>query len=444
MSTDAVLERLTLLHPKLIDLSLGRVRRLLAKLGHPERTLPPVVHVAGTNGKGSVIAYLRAMLEAAGYAVQAYTSPHLIRFSERVRLPGGLIVEDDIARLLEECERACKDDPVTFFEITTAAAFLAFSRNPADVLLLEVGLGGRLDATNVVPRPRLCAIAPVSMDHMGFLGNTLTEIAGEKAGILKTGVPAVLGPQQKAAFDAIATIADGVGAPLVPNARPEKSAEGWCFETSEAGLNVRAGDWSADLPLPALPGVHQAENAALAVTCLRRLDGFDVDERAMAQGLSNAAWPARLQHLTEGPLADLLPEGSELWLDGGHNAAAGAVLGDTFKAWNAKDGAARPLYLVLGMMRTKDPVSFLAPLAPMAEHVLAVPVPGEDSSIKPDVLAGVLSRAGACATPCTGVESALRAIARKAGSESAEPRVLICGSIYLAGDVLKRNGMAVT
>ena len=443
MSTDAVLERLTLLHPKLIDLSLGRVRRLLAKLGHPERALPPVVHVAGTNGKGSVIAFLRAMLEAAGYAVQAYTSPHLVRFSERVRLAGGLIGEDDLAGLLEECEHACKGDPVTFFEITTAAAFLAFSRSPADVLLLEVGLGGRLDATNVVPRPRLCVIAPVSMDHMGFLGDTLTKIAAEKAGILKTGVPAILGPQRKAAFDAIAAIADDVGAPLVPNARPERNADWWWFETTQAGLNVHAGGWSAELPHPALPGVHQPENAALAVTCLRQLDGFDVDEGAMAQGLSNAAWPARLQHLTGGPLADLLPEDSELWLDGGHNAAAGAALGETFTAWTGEDDTARPLYLVLGMMRTKDPVGFFAPLAPLTEQVLAVPIPGEDSSIEPDALAGALSRAGANAIPCGNVESALRAIARKAGAGSS-PRVLICGSIYLAGDVLRRNGPPVT
>ncbi len=443
MSTDAVLERLTLLHPKLIDLSLGRVRRLLAKLGHPERALPPVVHVAGTNGKGSVIADLRAMLEASGYAVQAYTSPHLVRFSERVRLAGGLIGEDDLAGLLEECERACKGDPVTFFEITTAAAFLAFSRSPADVLLLEVGLGGRLDATNVVPRPRLCVIAPVSMDHMGFLGDTLTKIAGEKAGILKSGVPAVLGPQRTAAFDAIAAIADDVGAPLTPHARPERNADWWWFETSAAGLTVHAGDWSADLPHPALPGVHQAENAALAVACLRRLDGFDVDERAMARGLSNAAWPARLQHLTGGPLADLLPEGAELWLDGGHNAAAGAVLGETFRAWNGGRGAARPLYLVLGMMRTKDPAGFFAPLAPITEHVLAVPIPGEDSSIGPDALARALSRAGANATSCRNVDNALRTIARMAGAGSS-PRVLICGSIYLAGDVLRRNGPPVT
>jgi dihydrofolate synthase/folylpolyglutamate synthase len=443
VSTDAVLERLTLLHPKLIDLSLGRVRRLLAKLGHPERALPPVIHVAGTNGKGSVIANLRAMLEAAGYAVQAYTSPHLVRFSERVRLSNGLIGEDDLAALLEECEDACQDDPVTFFEITTAAAFLAFSRSPADVLLLEVGLGGRLDATNVVAQPKLCVIAPVSMDHMGFLGDTLTKIAAEKAGILKAGVPAVLGPQRSAAFDAIAAIADGIGAPLVPHARPDRNADWWWYETSERGLTVHAGGWSADLPHPALPGVHQAANAALAVTCLRRLDGFDVDEGAMAQGLSNAAWPARLQRLTGGPLADLLPKGAELWLDGGHNAAAGAALGETFAAWAGEDGAARPLYLVLGMMRTKDPVSFFAPLAPLTEQVLAVPIPGEDSSIEPDALADALSRTGAHATPHSGVQSALHAIACDAGP-GLSPRVLICGSIYLAGDVLRRNGPPVT
>lgn len=443
MAPDAVLERLTLLHPKTIDLSLGRVRRLLTKLGHPERSLPPVIHVAGTNGKGSVIAYLRAMLEAGGYAVQAYTSPHLVRFSERVRLADGLIDEDVLADLLEECERACKGDPVTFFEITTAAAFLAFSRDPADILLLEVGLGGRLDATNVVPNPRLCAITPVSMDHMGFLGGTLEKIAAEKAGILKAGVPAVLGPQDKAAFDTIASVAHDIGAPLVPNAQPERNADWWWYDTSKKGLQVRAGDWWADLPLPALPGVHQAMNAALAVTCLRRLDGFDVDEGAMARGLSNAVWPARLQQLSEGPLVDLLPEGTSLWLDGGHNAAAGAVLAETFKSWNGPKTETRPLYLVVGMMRTKDPAEFAAHLAPLTEKMFAVPIPGEDSSIEPSALADALSRTGAGATPCIDVESALRAIAQDAGVGSS-PRVLICGSIYLAGHVLKKNGTPVT
>ena len=442
MPTDTVLERLTLLHPKLIDLSLGRVRRLLARLGHPERALPPVVHVAGTNGKGSVIAYLRAMLNAAGYAVQAYTSPHLVRFSERVRLADGLIGEDDLADLLEECERACKDDPVTFFEITTAAAMLAFSRDPADVLLLEVGLGGRLDATNVVPRPRLCAISPVSMDHMGFLGDTLTKIAAEKAGILKTGVPAILGPQPRDAFDAIAAKADEIGAPLVPHARPARNSDWWWFETMERGLTVHLGDWAADLPHPGLPGLHQAENAALAVVCLRRLDGFDVGDRAMAQGLSNAAWPARLQHLTEGPLAGLLPKGSDLWLDGGHNAAAGIALANTFKAWTGEDGEARPLYVVLGLMRTKDPVAFFASLAPLTSGVHAVPIPGEDSSIEPEALADALSDTGIRATPRADVESALGAIAMATAS-GIPPRVLICGSIYLAGHVLKRNGTPV-
>ena len=424
MPTDAILERLTLLHPKSIDLSLGRVERLLARLGHPERSLPPVVHVAGTNGKGSVIAYLRAMLAAAGYAVQAYTSPHLVRFSERVRLSDGLIGDDALSDLLEECERACRDDPVTFFEITTAAAFLAFARNPADILLLEVGLGGRLDATNVVPRPQLSVIAPVAMDHMGFLGGTLSKIAAEKAGILKSGVPVVLGPQEPAAFETIAAKASAAGSPLVPFVRPNGKADWWWMERHGGGLKVQVSGWSADLPVPALPGVHQATNAALAVACMRHLKAFDVSEADMARGLTSAVWPARLQRIESGPLTGLLPDDAELFLDGGHNPAAGAALASTFKEWNAQPDGARPLHLVLGMMATKDPEKFLAPLAPLATQVCTVPIPGEETCFDPGVLADAGARAGISATPSDDVASALRAIGRTASAGSGFLRCL--------------------
>ncbi len=382
------------------------------------------------------------MIEAAGYDVQAYTSPHLVRFSERVRLADGLIGDDAFSGLLEECEGVCRDDPVTFFEITTAAAFLAFARNPADILLLEVGLGGRLDATNVVPRPRLSVIAPVAMDHMGFLGGTLPKIAAEKAGILKPVVPVVLGPQEPDAAKSIAAKARSAGSPVVPYARPNGKADWWWMERGSGRLNVHVSGWSADLPAPALPGVHQATNAALAVACVRNLKSFDVSKANMAHGLTNAVWPARLQRIETGPLTGLLPQDAQLFLDGGHNPAAGAALAATFQEWNTGPEGEKPLYLVLGMMRTKDPEQFLAPLASLTAHVCTVPIPGEEASLDPGALAEAAAGAGISTTPGDDVPSALRTITRRAPAGSA-PRVLICGSIYLAGHVLRTNGTPV-
>ncbi|HVG81156.1 MAG TPA: folylpolyglutamate synthase/dihydrofolate synthase family protein [Methylomirabilota bacterium] len=426
-ASDAVLERLSRLHPKIIDLSLSRVERLLAALGHPERRLPPVVHVAGTNGKGSVLAYLRAMFEASGRRVHVYVSPHLVRFNERIRLAGTLIDEPLLIELLEECERANGGEPITFFEITTAAAFLAFERAPADVLLLETGLGGRLDATNVIDRPLATAITPVSMDHMQFLGDSLAAIAGEKAGILKAGVPAAIGPQPSEAMAVIESRAAEIGASL------HRFGAEWSIEPDGEGFVYRGPMGSRRLPRPNLPGRHQIDNAGVALACLDLMGaGFALTRPHIAAGLTSADWPARLQRLTRGPLSDMLPEGSELWLDGGHNEAAGAVLAEMAKGWQD-----RPLHLVFGMLETKEPRAFLAHLAPLVRSLQAVPIPGEHASLTPAQSAAHARAAGIAAAEADDVEAAVAAILK---AEREPCRILICGSLYLAGTVLAENG----
>ncbi len=436
--SDAILARLTRLHPKIIDLSLGRIERLLARLGHPERALPPVVHVAGTNGKGSVIAYLAAMAGAAGRTVHTYTSPHLVRFHERISVAGRLIEEPALSALLEECEAANEEVPITFFEITTAAAFLAYSRTPADLLLLETGLGGRLDATNVLARPRLCAITPISVDHVHYLGDGLAQIAAEKAGILKPRVPAVSAAQPEAARRAVESRAAEVGAPLSLGGRD------WDFASRDDGLahrgfvyRDRSGE--LDLPRPALLGAHQVENAALAVACARELadfgpDDFGLDDAAIRRGLREVRWPGRLQRLTLGPLADLLSRdgGWELWLDGGHNAAAGQALAAVVSGWTD-----RPLYLVYGMLNTKAAKDFLRPLAPHARKLTAVAIPGEAASLSAEAAAAEARASGFAAEPAASVAEALTAILAEADTPG---RVLVCGSLYLTGRVLAENG----
>ncbi len=427
--SDAILERLSRLHPKIIDLSLGRVERLLDRLGHPEAQLPPVVHVAGTNGKGSVIAYLRAMLEAAGKRVQAYTSPHLVRFHERIRLAEGLIPEAELSALLEECEAANGAEPITYFEITTVAAFLAFARHPADILLLEVGLGGRLDATNMIARPALSVITPVSIDHTQFLGETLEAIAFEKAGILKPGVPAVIAPQAPAARATIEAQAARVGAPLYLHGRD------WDFTAAEPAKKwtLRLGERRLQLPAPALPGRHQIANAATALACAEQLEGLDLDATARHRGLAEAAWPGRLQHLTEGVLLDALPADWELWLDGGHNTAAAESLAQMAQHWRD-----RPLHIVYGMMRTKAVEAYLRLLAPGAASLSAVPIPGETGALDAAEAAETARAVGFAAEPFDSVSDALAAVVQR---EAAVPaRVLICGSLYLAGRVLAENG----
>ncbi len=423
---DAIVARLARLHPKLIDLSLGRVERLLAALGHPERRLPPVVHIAGTNGKGSVIAFLGAMLEAAGARVHAYTSPHLVRFNERIRLAGALIDDAALIDVLEETETVNGEAPITVFEITTAAAFLAFSRVPADLLLMETGLGGRLDATNVVDRPLLTAMTPVSPDHQEFLGHSLAEIAAEKAGILKPGVAVVLAEQIPEALVPIAERALALGAPIY------RQGTGWTATPSGDGFAYASATRRLELPPPGLTGRHQIDNAAQTIACLDRLEGFTVSERHIRDGLAAVDWPGRLQPLTRGPLPAALPRGWELWVDGGHNPGAGRILAVQARTWRD-----RPLYLIFGMIRTKDPVGFLAPLAPHLAGLEAIAVPGQEASLSSAEAAAAARRAGLEAAPADDLGAALAAIRARA---AAPARVLICGSLYLAGDVLSQNG----
>lgn len=436
--SDVILERLTKLHPKLIDLSLDRTWRLLAALGHPERNLPPVFHIAGTNGKGSVSAMLKAMLEAGGYAVHAYTSPHLVRFHERIRLAGrpqsAFIEEGELAALLDECERANAGEPITFFEITTAAALLAFSRHPADALILEVGMGGRLDTTNVIAKPAVSIITPVDLDHQAFLGDTLTLIAGEKAGILKPGVPAVIGPQQDEARIAIEMAAERTRSPLLIHGQDFSAHE-------EAGALVYQDEQGLlDLPLPRLTGRHQIGNASIAICALRQAGMLPLERDAIAHGLTHAEWPARMQRLTRGHLFTHLPENCEVWLDGGHNPAAGRAVAEAMADIAQHDPAAapRPLLMLTGMLETKDATGYFAAFRGLATHVETVAIPGADASLPAERLCEMARNAGLSANAASSIGEALDRLVIAAGR--AVPRILICGSLYLAGHILKDNG----
>jgi dihydrofolate synthase/folylpolyglutamate synthase len=425
--SDAILARLMTLHPKLIDLSLDRVVALLDKLGNPQRRLPPVVHIAGTNGKGSVAAYMRAALESAGCRVHVYTSPHLVRFHERVRLAGKLIEEPYLADCLQRCEEANGGEPITYFEITTVAALLAFAETPADVLLLEVGLGGRLDATNLIDRPAVTVITPVSIDHQQFLGETLAEIASEKAAIQKRGVPSVIGRQPPEAAAAIDAYAARIGAPTF------RFGRSFAVEVASDGIVYSAGGRRLMLPLPVLPGTHQVDNAATAIAALERLKGFTVTELDMANGLMKAEWPARMQRLKSGPLIERLPDGWELWLDGGHNAAAGEALA----AYAAERWSDRSLWLVTGMLNNKQADRFLLAFADIAEGVRTVTIPGEPASFSAEETAAIAGKAGLQAEPTQDPGSAIADIVERAHGPG---RILICGSLYLAGRILSENG----
>ena len=417
--SDVVLERLMTLHPKVIDLVLDRVHRLLSALDHPERRIPPVIHIAGTNGKGSTQAMIRAGLEAAGDVVHAYTSPHLARFHERIRVAGTLIEEDDLARLLAECEAANGGEQITFFEITTCAAFLAFARTSADWTLLEVGLGGRLDATNVI-HPALTVITPISMDHEAFLGDTIEAIAGEKAGILKSGVPCIVGPQDERALEVIEYRAARLNAPL--------HVQGQHWHVTEEGghLIFQDEDGLMDLPLPRLIGRHQVDNAGMAIAALRALKRTAGADAAM----TDADWPARMQRLRTGPLVDAAGD-ADLWLDGGHNPAAGHALAEALTRLPP-----RPLHLICGMLNTKDATGYMTPLAPLAKHLHAVSIPGEANTLPAADTAAAAKRAGIPANTALSVANAIATI--KATTPDA--RILICGSLYLAGNVLRENG----
>jgi dihydrofolate synthase / folylpolyglutamate synthase len=419
--SDAILTRLLSLHPKIIDLNLDRMHRILERLGHPEKNLPPVIHIAGTNGKGSTLAFLRAIMEAAGLRVHAYTSPHLVKFHERIRVSGQLISDPELSELLEECEVANAGEPITFFEITTAAAFLAFARTPADYLLLEVGLGGRLDATNVTPPPKACCITSIGLDHQQFLGDTLALIAREKAGILKQHVPCVIGSMPQEARDAIEAVAERTGAPLLI------SGQDWDAYLQHGRMVFQDGDGLLDLPLPALPGQHQIGNAGNAIAMVRVIGDTRITDEHLAIGLKNVAWPARLQRLKGGALSSILSAGTELWLDGGHNTDAGVVLADALRAMPPK-----PLVIVWGMLNTKDASQFFRPLASLADHVVTLSIPNEPNAISAEQLAETVRGLGRDASTAGSVTDAVR----QASSLKPTARILICGSLYLAGHVL--------
>lgn len=417
--SEAIIDRLHGLHPKLIDLSLGRLQRLLDALGNPERRLPPVVHVAGTNGKGSTCAFLRAIGEAAGQRVHVYTSPHLVRFHERIRLAGELVSEAALSAALEEIEQCNAGQPITVFEVTTAVALLLFSRVPADLLVLEVGLGGRFDATNVVT-PAACCIASISLDHQDFLGDTLGRIAGEKAGIIKPGVPCATGAQAAEAMAVLQAEAAAQGAPLLRHGRE------WQLAATPHGLHYRDARGALDLPPPALPGPHQAENAGIAIAALRAWNPPWLTGAAIADGLRRAEWPARLQQL-RGRLAQALPAGWELWLDGGHNPGAGEALAAHLPAWSD-----RPLHLIVGMKQGKGAEGFLRPLLPFATTLHAIAEPGQHLAMP---VAAIIAASEGRARPGPTLAAALAQL------PSGPPaRVLVCGSLYLAGEVLKADG----
>lgn len=419
--SDVILERMMTLHPKVIDLTLARVERLLSALGHPERSIPPVIHIAGTNGKGSTQAMIRAGLEAGGEKVHAYTSPHLARFHERIRLAGELISEPALTALLDECVRVNGPDEITFFEITTCAAFLAFARTPADWTLLEVGLGGRLDATNVVDRPRLTIVTPVSMDHESFLGDTLAKIAGEKAGIIKRGVPCIVGPQDTEGLAVIEAKAASLGAPLWV------FGQHWNVWEERGRLVYQDENGLLDLPLPNLPGPHQVQNAGAAIAALRLLGK---GESACEAAVTNAYWPARMQRLRQGPLVDLAPT-VELWLDGGHNPAGGEAVAATLARMPKRE-----THLICGMLNTKDITGYMRPLAAHVTRLHAVSIPGEKNTLPAEATRDAARAAGMEAVTAGSVAEALAGIA----AQSPEARVLICGSLYLAGTVLRENG----
>ena len=424
---DRVLDRLSRLHPKIIDLSLGRVHRLLDRLGHPERRLPPVIHVAGTNGKGSTVATLRAILEAAGLRVHVYTSPHLVRFAERVRIAGRLLDDADLIALLEEAEIANGDEAITFFEITTAAALLAFAREPADVCILETGLGGRLDATNVVDTPVVTILTPIGLDHQQFLGETLTAIATEKAGIIKAGVPCVVAAQDREAMRVIADRATALAAPLIVEGRDFHVERG---EDDQLVFMGASAAWT--LPPPCLPGDFQRHNAGFALAALERAFPH-LPLQALATGLENVQWPARLQRLKRGPLVDLLPPGWELWLDGSHNPHGAQAVSRFLDTWGD-----RPTLGVMGMLSTKDVDGVLAHLAPRFKALRGVDIEGEHNALSGTDIA---ARAAAHGLPHTVAVGTVEAAIKEYVAGGFPPsRILICGSLYLAGTVLKDNG----
>ena len=439
-SSDALMARFLALHPRTIDLSLGRIERLLERLGHPERKLPPVIHVAGTNGKGSTIAFMRAILEAGGLAAHVYTSPHLVRFHERIRIGavggGQYVPEERLADALARCEAANDGEPITVFEITTAAAFLLFSESPADVLLLEVGLGGRVDATNVIDRVACAVVTPIGRDHAEYLGDTVEAVATEKAGIFKAGCPAVIAAQDYAEADAVlCRIADSVGASPIQVGNQDFSVH------AERGRLVFQDEIDLfDLPRPRLNGRHQLTNAGTAIAALRAAGFGDIGTAAIEAGLGSVDWPGRLQRLSRGRLSELVPAGAELWLDGGHNIDGGRILAAAMADLGERGDI--PLVLVVGLLGTKDAEGFLRNFVGLARTLIAVPIAGQMAARPAEEVAQIAVEVGLEARVASSVEAALEGLS--ATTFAHPPRILICGSLYLAGAVLTANGTPPT
>ncbi len=414
----AVIERLHLLYPRMIDLSTVRLDRLLAALGNPQHRLPPVIHVAGTNGKGSTCAFLRAIGEAAGLRVHVFTSPHLVRFNERIRLAGEIIDDATLEAALAEVEQVNNGEPITVFEVLMAAAFMLFARVPAELCVLEVGLGGRHDATNVVQHPAACAIASISMDHRELLGPTIEIIAAEKAGIMKPGVPVVTGLQPDSVLEVFRTEATRVGTSVAAR------NSDWTITKTPTGLHYTDRFGALDLPPPSLPGAFQHDNAGIAVAAIRA-SGLAIPESAIVKGIATAEWPGRMQRLT-GRLAAKLPKGWELWLDGGHNPGGGLALAEHVAGWSD-----RPLHIIVGMKKAKDTAEFLRPLIPHATTLWAVAEPGQHLALPVE---DIIAASGGVAHPGTTVAEALSHL-----PATPSARVLICGSLYLVGEVLKAD-----
>ncbi len=435
-SSDALMARFLALHPRTIDLSLGRIQRLLARLNHPERRLPPVIHVAGTNGKGSTIAFMRAILEAGGMAAHVYTSPHLVRFHERIRLGGigggQFVAEDRLAEAFRRCEAANAGEPITVFEITTAAALLLYAECPADVLLLEVGLGGRADATNVIDAPACAVVTPIGRDHAEYLGDTVESVATEKAGIFKRGCPAVIAAQDYAEADAVlCRAAEAIGAGPVSIGNQDFSVH------EERGRLVYQDETDLfDLPRPKLAGRHQFVNAGTAIAALRAAGFGDIGTVALERGLADVDWPGRLQRLGRGRRAAQVPKGAELWLDGGHNIDGGRILAAAMGDLGERSDA--PLVLVVGLLGTKDADGFLRHFVGLARALIAVPITGSMAARPADEVARIGEGVGLSARTAPSVEAALAMVGDIAFERP--PRILICGSLYLAGMVLAANG----
>jgi len=418
-------QRLSQYHPKLIDLSLDRIKRLLEKLGNPQNSLPPIIHIAGTNGKGSTLAFIHSIAEAAGLRVHTYTSPHLVTFNERIRINGIPINDQDLLKLIIEVETKNAKKPLTFFEISTAIAFLAFSRNPSDLILLETGLGGRLDATNVISRPAVTALSPISNDHSHFLGHDLKSIAKEKAGIMKPGIACITAKQDPVVLDVIKKRAGDINAPLsIEN-------DDWWVAVKGKCLSIMSRDGEINPPLPNLVGPHQIQNAGLAVVTIAGLGDNRITRQAVSKGMSTVQWPARMQKLTRGPLYTFLPADWELWLDGGHNHAAGLALAATIKSFEGGS-----VHLIAGLINTKVPSDFLAPLRNHAHSLTAVTIPNEESSFSANQICSIAKKLGFKAKTANSVNQAVKNIVAE---QKAPSRIIICGSLYLAGSVLKEN-----